>query len=286
MTPAAQLANFVRQKFVQSAVPDLAILCRDLGLRISEVPAKGFDGALTRSEGHQKGIILVNANTKERSRKRFTIAHEIGHFIIPHHRKRGNVCEDRKVDSFDRSLGQAEIEANEFAAELLLPTTVLRERFALNDISFAQLSAIAAEFETSLTATTRSFLTLTNLPCAMIWSVKGQARWCFRSDTFRFFLPVADLPANGSLAAGIFNGRDAPSDFTSVRPDAWFDRQAAERVETLLEHSLSLPNYNAVLTLLWAYKVVEAQENTTEEESLLDEIDPGEFGLHRRKWRR
>ncbi len=47
----------------------------------------------------------------------------------------------------------------------------------------------------------------------------------------------------------------APAELAPVRPDAWLDRQAAHHVDTLLEHSISLPNYNAVLTLLWAYKM-------------------------------
>lgn len=285
MTPAAQLANYVAQKFAKTAAPDLVALCRELGLRIREVPARGFDGALIRSKAGQKGIVAVKASIREASRKRFTIAHEIGHFIIPHHRNLGNICEERKIESFDRDLNRPEVEANEFAAELLLPSAVLRKRFDLADFSLAQISSVAADFGTSLTATTRSFLTLTNLPCAMVWSVSNRARWFVRSDSFRFFLPLADLPANGSFAARIFSGGVAPEELAPVRPDAWLDRQAAERVDTLLEHSIRLPNYDAVLTLLWAYKV-EPLSAGVDEETLLDDLDPENFALNRRRWPR
>jgi len=284
VTPAAQLASYVAQKFAKTAAPDLVALCRDLGLRIREVPAKGFDGALIRSKAGQKGIVAVKASIREASRKRFTIAHEIGHFIIPHHRNLGNVCEERKIESFDRNLNRPEIEANEFAAELLLPSDVLLKRFNLAEFSLAQISTVAAEFGTSLTATTRSFLTLTDLPCAMVWSVADRARWFVRSDSFRFFLPIAELPSGDSFAAGIFRGDAAPTELTPVRPDVWLDRQAAERVDTLLEHSISLPNYNAVLSLLWAYKT-EALP-TAHEETLLDDLDPEDFTLNRRRWPR
>jgi hypothetical protein len=283
VTPAAQLANYVAQKFVKTAAPDLAALCRDLGLRIREVPAKGFDGALIRSKAGQKGIVAVRANIREASRKRFTIAHEIGHFIIPHHRNLGNLCQERKIESFDRNLNRPEIEANEFAAELLLPSGILRKRFNLAEFSLAQTSAVAAEFGTSLTATTRSFLMLTDLPCAMIWSLGNRARWLVRSDSFRFLLPLAELPADGSFAAGIFRGEAAPAELAPVRPDAWLDRQAAEHVDTLLEHSIGLPNYNAVLTLLWAYKM-EALPAVHDEEVLLDDLDPEDFTVKRRRW--
>ena len=66
---------------------------------------------------------------------------------------------------------------------------------------------------------------------------------------------------------------------------AWLDRQAAENVDTLLEHSISLPNYNAVLTLLWAYKV-ETMPTRHDEEVLLDDLDPEDFTLNRRRWPR
>ncbi len=79
MSPAAQLAVHLSQRFVKSAPPDLKSLCKELGLRVQEVPAKGFDGALIRSLAGQKGIIAVKASLREASRKRFTIAHEIGH---------------------------------------------------------------------------------------------------------------------------------------------------------------------------------------------------------------
>lgn len=142
--------------------------------------------------------------------------------------------EDRKIESFDRTLNRPEIEANEFAAELLLPSGVLRKRFNLAEFSLAQISAVAAEFGTSLTATTRSFLMLTDLPCAMVWSVADRARWFVRSDSFRFFLPLADLPSSHSFAAGIFRGDAAPTELAPVRPDVWLDRQAAQWAARLL----------------------------------------------------
>jgi Zn-dependent peptidase ImmA (M78 family) len=285
MSPAAQLAGFVSQRFVRSTPVDLIQLCKDLGLRVQEVPARGFDGALVRSKSGQKGIVAVKASMREASRKRFTIAHEIVHFVIPHHRLLKNVCEEKKIDSFDSRLNRPEIEANEFAAELLLPSALLTTRFKTAEFSLSEISTVAAEFETSLTATVRCFLRLTSLPCAMVWSSDNQARWFARSDTFRFFLPLAELPADGSCAAALFRGGLAPSDFTPVPAAAWIDTQAADRVQTLLEHSIYLPNYSAVLTLLWAFRM-DAEVSRVDEDGLRDELDSRDFTLQRRKWPR
>ena len=112
MSPAAQLASLLTKRFVKSSPPDLVMLCKELGLRIQEVPARGFDGALVRSKTGQKGIIAVKASIREASRKRFTIAHEIGHFVMPHHRLLKNFCDEKKIDSFDARLNRPEVEAD------------------------------------------------------------------------------------------------------------------------------------------------------------------------------
>jgi hypothetical protein len=117
----------------------------------------------------------------------------------------------------------------------------------------------------------------------MVWSTGDHARWCARSHTFRFFLPLPDLPAEGSYAARLFKGGTAPTEFSPVAAEAWLDRQAAESVQSLLEHSIYLPNYHAVLTLLWA---MGAEGSRVDEDNLLDNLDPNDFTLSRRRWPR
>jgi hypothetical protein len=91
---------------------------------------------------------------------------------------------------------------------------------------------------------------------------------------------LPELPANGSFAARIFRGESAPAELAPVRPDAWLDRRAAEHVDLLLEHSISLPNYNAVLTLLWAYKAKPLPAGDGNE-VLLEDLDPEDFTPNR-----
>jgi Zn-dependent peptidase ImmA (M78 family) len=81
-------------------------------------------GALVPLEG-KKWVILVNANHHP-LRKRFTIAHELGHLLIhgytsPH---ADRAFKFRDARSSDGS-AQEEIQANQFAAELLMPRKLL-----------------------------------------------------------------------------------------------------------------------------------------------------------------
>jgi Predicted Zn peptidase len=82
------------------------------------------------SNGHQP-IIAVNS-AHHRNRQRFTIAHECGHLILGH---KGQAHLDKSFRVMRRDLNSSlannieEVEANQFAAELLMPL-----RFLLRDM--------------------------------------------------------------------------------------------------------------------------------------------------------
>ena len=75
------------------------------------------------------GVIGVNSSHSV-TRQRFTIAHEIGHFLL-HTDEDVHIDEKRPIGRRDDLSGQAvdacEIEANQFAAELLMPESLVRE---------------------------------------------------------------------------------------------------------------------------------------------------------------
>ena len=67
-------------------------------------------------------------------RQRFTIAHEVGHLVLHHDRVREKVHVDKRfrVTIYNRDIQSShgtelvEIQANQFAAELLMPESILR----------------------------------------------------------------------------------------------------------------------------------------------------------------
>lgn len=74
------------------------------------------------------------------NRRRFTIAHEIGHYLL-HHKKeeQEEVFVDRKWAYFrdkksHKGIDKKEIEANNFAAELIMPAELLINYVKENDI--------------------------------------------------------------------------------------------------------------------------------------------------------
>src|SRR5260370_16586012 len=97
-----------------------------LGLRIREVDADGFEGALVRVPQQLKGIIAIKRSIREEGRKRFTICHEVGHFILPGHGTTDCVCLTEEVESWRKSMPEQELAANQFAAEPFLPYQEIR----------------------------------------------------------------------------------------------------------------------------------------------------------------
>jgi Zn-dependent peptidase ImmA (M78 family) len=110
-------------------VPVEAIARDLLGLYVEEVDLDGVSGLLYPSER----LIQLNANDVL-TRRRFTLAHELGHWVCQVQEGRGApvMCraEDIALDA-DRAL---EREANVFAAELLMPEPAVRARADATDL--------------------------------------------------------------------------------------------------------------------------------------------------------
>lgn len=283
MTLPSELASHLLDRLGIQGKPDLVQIARRIGLRIQEVDAEAFEGSLVRALDGPKGIIAVKQSIREHSRKRFTIAHEIGHYLIPGHRNLENVCTSKMVESWQKGLSHAELEANEFAVELLLPARYVREALRLNDPSLGTIGKVANEFEASLTATTLRFVGLTDLACVAVWSEGKRAQWYKRSDACPLYLSKEILPCDGSFAYRLFEGSNAPNDFAEVPAEAWLDRRDAGRVARVLEHSILLPNYDAVLTLL----LFQLRDPGDEEDPpRVEDLDPEDFTLRRKRWPR
>jgi Zn-dependent peptidase ImmA (M78 family) len=129
-----ELVQKILQKNQIIAPPVLVTKVADgLGIEIRYEPAEEeLSGFLLRDVKSNRAVIGVNTNHGE-NRKNFTIAHEIGHFLLHEgdviHVDRANAGFRVKLRSDEASKGTNidEIEANLFAAELLMPVAFLKK---------------------------------------------------------------------------------------------------------------------------------------------------------------
>lgn len=84
-----------------------------------------MSGVLVVKNGRR--AIGVN-RTHHTNRQRFTIAHELGHLVLHHEHSNNDVHLDKKWAYFRSTakMDPREVEANQFAAELLMPEPQLR----------------------------------------------------------------------------------------------------------------------------------------------------------------
>ncbi len=137
-------------------------VARHIGLRVEAVKfGDDVSGALMIKDSN--GVIGYNAS-HPRVRQRFTVAHEIGHWEL--HRNDSNLFVDKQYrvaialrdDLSSRGESRQEIEANAFAAALLIPSELLLQEIRKHHFDLATdertLSDLAKLFKVSVQAMT------------------------------------------------------------------------------------------------------------------------------------
>jgi hypothetical protein len=263
---------------------DARSIAKQLQLEVNDLDVKGFDGALVRAKGTPFGAIIVRDSIRESGRKNFTVAHEIGHFILPGHEDADLVCTSTEVGNWSGSTKGVEREANEFAAELLMPELVVRGIVGRSEPSLQLIQQIASSCQTSLSAAGWRFCYLTNHRCAIIWSAMETVSWSKRSEEFRFGVSLSGVARQGTFAYDCRAGLNTPDRPEPVAADLWLDSQNVAAGARIWEQSKALPSYSSVLTLLWIKERIEVYSDS-DEDVALDELD-SEFTTKRRRWPR
>jgi Zn-dependent peptidase ImmA (M78 family) len=158
-------------------------------------PMRGLEGALIMTDDRNVGSIVVNGHSNPR-RRRFTLAHELGHFLNPWHRPSdpsgGFSCTRGDLGSgWQKRSGPAsqhiaqEIEANCFAIELLAPPWLLRP-YLRGIPDLAKVVALADGIGLSREAGARRYVELHPQPTALVFSIDGAVRYVERHSDFPF----------------------------------------------------------------------------------------------------
>jgi len=228
---------------------DLFRVAPRLGLEIREVPADGFDGALIRAHEVPLGAIVIRKSIREAGRKNFTLAHEIGHFLIPGH-DHELVCTKSDIGNWGDGSKAIEREADDFAAELLMPSALIQRIIGSAAPSLELIQKIAQRFHTSLSAAAWRYCDLAKEQCAIVWSKEGQIDWSKRSEMFALSFRKGSQLQEGTLAARAFAGLPIPKQRQEVSAGSWVSGSVLADTK-LWEQSKALPAYDSVISLLW-----------------------------------
>ena len=227
----------------ETEIDNLAFLA---GALVRDVPMSGAQGRLCKVR--RRAIISVNEEVTYRPRRRFVVAHELGHLQLHEDVNDLSLCTDDDIS--ERYDAGTEREANAFAAEFLMPRHLWTK---LTDVRFPTLdvvSRLADDFEVAFTAAAIRFVKLSPERCAVVFSRESRVVWAALGPEFGYAIRRGSLDSY-TLATDYFKkGR------VGIRPEtvsarAWIESNRISNDDDMIEHCRPIPSIGAVLSLLW-----------------------------------
>lgn len=140
----------ILRRHQESAPVKVGEIAKDLGLKIlvSDLPL-GISGKLSKDDG--QWTIRVNRG-EAKVRQRFTIAHEIAHYVLHRPQIEDNLGFELTDDTFYRSglSKRIEWEANKLAAEILMPWHLIDQATAREPLTPPVLAELLEVSEVAL----------------------------------------------------------------------------------------------------------------------------------------
>jgi len=115
---AVNAAHMIWQQHKLEIPVNAADVAHALGLQVFYMPIRSLAGVLLPEEDH----FLLGVNQFQgKGRRNFTIAHEIGHYLLHLGLQPSFAC-----GNLTQPIGHLEYQANQFAVELLMPFTIVQ----------------------------------------------------------------------------------------------------------------------------------------------------------------
>lgn len=221
---------------------DLDLIAFTLNASVKRVNLSGCEGQIIGT--HSRAIITINSNTAP-LRQRFSLGHELGHWINDRGKNLTFQCSDSDMRQYAATSSdfkrQREVRANRFAAELLMPDFLLNRYHPKLEITGETVKYLSNLFDVSRTSAFIRLVEVSDRPCMVIcWNPSGKRKWFVRST----ILPESVWPHSVVLPSGTYRETDA----VEVDADQWIDSLDAENY-TVIE-SRYFSGYDH-LTLLW-----------------------------------
>lgn len=158
---------------------DLEIIAADLG---AIVRYASLEGSEARIVGNGERAIITVASGGLRQRQRFSIAHEIGHWVERHGRG-GFLCGKDDISPQNDQAKSTEAQANAFASQLVLPSYLFNPMVAGLPVTLDTAEKIGKEFQTSLTATAIKLVRSADRPALVVCHSQEKREWFVRGPS-------------------------------------------------------------------------------------------------------
>ncbi|TXN33094.1 ImmA/IrrE family metallo-endopeptidase [Methylobacterium sp. WL19] len=242
-------------------------------LRIDDLDADGFEGGLATDAKRSEGIILAKRGGEPR--RRFIIAHELGHFLMAHHvpDQPGRFqCKSsdllRVAAKEDDQRQRREVEANRFASLLLMHPHLLRGAMAaFREPDLQHVLTLARDFAVGRETAARAYVQYHPERIAIVVAGNGRVQRCYRSLSFPTIIcGVGSLVPTRSRYHSSSHRPNIAGDIAACSPDLWIDVKRDLRAPALYEQVYLQQNGFAMILLrLEAVPEESAEERKLEE---------------------
>jgi hypothetical protein len=279
-TASLTAARVLRENEITSLPVDPIALAATVGIEVTAKPVstRGVSGMLIRS-GDEFAIAYATHITSKGFRH-FSVAHELGHYFLEGHPDavfdRRGIHQSRANFSSDDPY---EVEADFFAAALLMPETLFAEAIGQAGDGLSGIERLAELCITSLTATAIRFAQLTESTAAVVMSKGKKVEYSFMSKPLLEIaggnrIDKGDLLPPGTTTSDFNKDVDRVSrgDHDSGKSELQDWIGGRHQLE-MTEEVVGLGDYGKTLTVLTAVEAVD-MESLEEEEELVESWTP------------
>lgn len=220
---------------------------------VKHQPMGSCDGRMVMKNG--RSIVTLNSNIEFAQKKRFVLAHELGH-IICHAGKDATFSDDyNTLEAYKH--GPQEQEANDFASELLMPCESFLKSCQKKKFGSELIRSLASQYNTSLTSTVYRYIDLGPHPICVFYSKDDIVQYWKKSKNFDFWVKDRNrlrVPEDSVAREFYSKGKIYPthdSDQTIFR-STWCELGKYDTDIQMFEFCIVTPQYNTVLSIIWA----------------------------------
>lgn len=219
---------------------DLKNILETLNIRLKRKQFRGKMIGACKSVGMNRLIVI--SDKLKGTRERFTIAHELGHLIIHYG---VHYCNSDDIKMYITTKTK-EAEANSFAAELLLPESVVLRKIRTVDISIELAMSLSKKYDISITATMLRLVDLCDDQITFFYQIDGAVKWNYSSQD-NVHTPICGKVIVGSLAHQVSAAKTKLTGY--VDTDLWFTDMENSDIKCY-EESVHWPQHSLTLTMV------------------------------------
>jgi hypothetical protein len=204
--------------------------------------------------------------------QRFSIGHEIGHYLLEGHaehlfppgvRSHSSQAGFTSGDPYEQA-------ADYFASGLLMPDALVRSAIRRLGEGLEGIELLSEKCVTSMTATAITYVRKTSVPAAIVVSTNGRVDYAFLSESMKEFdglsrpgkgMPVPSRTESAALAASESDVRAGKRATGDVDLRAWL---GGKRAIDATEEVVGLGSYGKVLTVLTTEVLPEDEDEEAE----------------------